>query len=334
GNLLSNFEANLIRPAFNQLNAEVETLAAEAVDFVDNSSAENLQALQEAWIQAFTSWQAVSAYNFGPGDRTLGDLNQVIGTFPVNTAAIEQAIIDQDFSLDNFQLDVRGFLAIEYLIFNSGDNQPILNNFNIKANSTSRKQYLLALINHVEGEVDDVTTAWNSFGATFLSQDGTDVGSSVSLLYNDFVASYEQIKNFKVGLPAGKRPGQTTTSPEKVEAFFSGQSISFLKAHFNTIVNIWQGIGQDGQDGVGFREYLLSVEGGAELVESTELQIEVINSMLNALPENTPLSQLIESNPDQVDQLHTELQRHTRFFKSDMSSLLGLSITFNSGDGD
>lgn len=334
GTLLSNFESNLIRPGFTQLNTEVEALANTAVDFVNNSNLENLQALQADWSQAFSTWQTVSSYNFGPANRSLGDLNQVLATFPVNTTAIEQAITDQDFSLNNFQLDVRGFLAIEYMIFNLEDNQSILNNFNSTESGTSRKQYLLALINHIESEIDDVNSGWTSFSSTFLAQDGTDVGSSVSQLYNDFVASYEQIKNFKVGLPAGKRPGQTETSPDKVEAFYSGQSITYLKIHFNNIVNIWEGNTQEGQDGVGFREYLLSVEGGADLVENTEIQIDVINSLLNGLPDNTPLSELIQSNPSQIDQLHTELQRHTRFFKSDMSSLLGISITFNSGDGD
>jgi uncharacterized protein len=43
---------------------------------------------------------------------------------------------------------------------------------------------------------------------------------------------------------------------------------------------------------------------------------------------------LVAQNHPTVDALHTELQKHTRFFKSDMSSLLGIAITFSSGDGD
>jgi hypothetical protein len=42
----------------------------------------------------------------------------------------------------------------------------------------------------------------------------------------------------------------------------------------------------------------------------------------------------VQSAPTAATNFHTELQKHTRFFKSDMSSLLGLAITFSSGDGD
>jgi len=35
-----------------------------------------------------------------------------------------------------------------------------------------------------------------------------------------------------------------------------------------------------------------------------------------------------------IEALYHELQIHTRYFKSDMSSLLGITITYSSGDGD
>jgi predicted lipoprotein len=59
-----------------------------------------------------------------------------------------------------------------------------------------------------------------------------------------------------------------------------------------------------------------------------------VKQRLNALPIDARLSDLIVTNFQLVDALHTELQRHTRFFKSEMASLLSLTITFSSGDGD
>jgi hypothetical protein len=46
------------------------------------------------------------------------------------------------------------------------------------------------------------------------------------------------------------------------------------------------------------------------------------------------MSELIRSNPQALVALHTEMQKLTRFIKSEMSSLLGISITYSSGDGD
>lgn len=74
--------------------------------------------------------------------------------------------------------------------------------------------------------------------------------------------------------------------------------------------------------------------GGSELIALTEAQWSKVEDALNAVPTDQPFSVLVANEHPAVDALHTELQKHTRFFKSDMSSLLGIAITFSSGDGD
>mgnify|MGYP007059449494 CR=1 FL=1 len=46
------------------------------------------------------------------------------------------------------------------------------------------------------------------------------------------------------------------------------------------------------------------------------------------------MSELITTDAGRLENLHTEMQKLTRFFKSELSSLLGISITYSSGDGD
>jgi hypothetical protein len=76
------------------------------------------------------------------------------------------------------------------------------------------------------------------------------------------------------------------------------------------------------------------VQGGQALVSSTLKQIETIKSTFKKIPTSPELASLIQSDNALLKELHTELQKNTRFFKSDMSSLLGIAITFASGDGD
>jgi predicted lipoprotein len=101
-------------------------------------------------------------------------------------------------------------------------------------------------------------------------------------------------------------------------------------------VNIWNGTGADGTDYTGFKEYLAEVAGGPELIAATEQQLAVIQTALNAIPETPPLSAQIASDDAMTKAvtLHDELQKNTRYFKSDMSSRLGIAITYSSGDGD
>ena len=75
------------------------------------------------------------------------------------------------------------------------------------------------------------------------------------------------------------------------------------------------------------------VVGGNELLALTAEQVAVVDAKFNALP-NIKLANAITQQFQLVDDVHTELQKSTRFYKSDMSSLLGIAITYSSGDGD
>ncbi len=331
GEMLENMADNLIVPGFQSLETQVGLLDQSLDAFVQSPSTNTLDAAQSQWESAFMTWQSANSYNFGPGDRSLGTLEVLLGTFPVNTANIEANITDPSFDLNSsFALDIRGFLAIEYLLFGTSDDAAVVTQF---TNSAARGTYLQTLSENLVSTVQDVNTEWATFSSSFVSQTGTDVGSSTTILFNNFASGFESLKNFKVGLPAGKRPGQTQAEPEQVEALYSAKSLEAIEAHLNTIENIWRGRSSSGQDGLGFVEYLNSVEGGPALVSATEAQLTAARAALSAVPDLS-LSQNISQNITAVETLHTELQKLTRFFKSDMASLLGLSITFNSGDGD
>ena len=107
-----------------------------------------------------------------------------------------------------------------------------------------------------------------------------------------------------------------------------------LKFHYTNIENIWYGRTNNGVEGIGFKEYLESVEGGNDLIASTETQMTAVRAALGAVPESPSLSDQIAGDKTKVEALYTELSKMTRFFKSDMSSVLGIAITFSSGDGD
>lgn len=327
--MLENVADNIILPRMQELKEETDALHSAVEAFAQEVSETNLAAAREAWQEAVEDWQYNSAFGFGPGELTLGSIGMVLGTFPVDDAAMELAIEQEDFSLNNFRRDVRGFYALEYLLFGpQAGNDNTLSLYQ-SADGSDRLAYLRAVSDNLKNNVDQVLSEWNgSYRTTFIESDGTSAGSSAAQLFNAFSQDFEVLKNFKVGLPAGKRPGQTSAEPEKVEAYYSGLSRRLLDEHFDAIVQLW-----DGGDGLGFREYLQSVEGGPALVDATQAQINSVAQALDALPDAS-LSQLIEQDADAVDNLHTELQKLTRFFKSDMSSLLGIAITYNSGDGD
>ncbi len=262
GAMLQNYADNLIKPAYVQLQNRTNALHSSALVFNTNRTTQTLADLQNTWKAAYADWQYANAYNFGPaGEAGLRKgLVEEIGTFPSSKIEIEETIALGQWNFADFKRDTRGFLTVEYLIF--GENQSPEQLVEIYEMYPQRRNYLAALTAHLNERTNEVFTVWNGTYLTeFVENDGTDVGSSTSQLYNEFVRSYESIKNFKLGLPLGKRTGQTQAEPQLVEAFYSGHTLTMLKAHVNAIEDIWLGRSRNGQDGIGFREYLDNVEG-------------------------------------------------------------------------
>jgi uncharacterized protein len=332
--MLQNMANNIIIPAYAELSDKATLLQSAAEAFTQTPSLPSLNAVQLAWEETYLAWQYANAFNFGPaGEEGLRKrLIEELGTFPVSESKINTILSSGAYNLSDFNRDARGLLVIEFLLFNlNDDHQAIVESFS----SAIRKQYLNDLIANTNTRLIEVTTAWNGdYRSEFINNNGTDVGSSTSQLYNEFVRSFEAVKNFKVALPLGKEPGQTQTEPALVEAYYSGKSVQFFKAHVRAIEDIWYGKKKDGTDGIGFEEYLQNVTGGEELITSTKAQLQLVNAAMNAIPATPRFSTQLNVTPLPIDAFLIELQKNTRYFKSDMSSLLGIAITFSSSDGD
>ncbi len=330
--MLENYADNLIMPAYLQLQQKINLLKTASDNFIQNPDNATLLNLQDAWKEAAKAFQFCNSFDFGPAETLTGTLTTDIATFPINETLTEDFISQManvGFNpLNNFSRDTRGLYGIEYLIFKNDANTTIAN-----FSDEKRKNYLAAIVNVIKSRVDSINNDWLQYRNTFINADGTDAGSSASLLFNQFLIGYENNKNFKLGLPLGLRAGQTTTEPEKVEAYYSGISTELIKLNFESTMQIYFGNNFENQEGLGLDDYLKSIEGGEILVSETLAQMNNVKDALNNIPQGK-LSDIIVSDFTKPDAAHTEMAKLTRYIKSDMSSLLGISITFSSGDGD
>lgn len=321
--MLRHYADDLIIPAFNNLQTNVDALQKASETLASQPTLANLSALQLAWTKSQLAWQAANAYNFGPAGE-LGSrmrLVQEIGTFPVSVLKIETNIAKGLPVPNDPNYEARGLLAIEYLIFDEkGDHQRILDGLI----TASRQVYLRKQIANLKDHVDEVVTGWATYRDTFINDESTAAGSSISNLYNEFLRSYEALEKAKVSKPLAAPTGQTP--PSSVEAYYSGQSLDFIRAHFAALENIWRGR-VDKADGPGFDDYLKTVAGGPALATNIEAQLTAIRQALTDLGGASSLTKQIQANPTKVQKLQTELQKGSRLFKEDMSSLLGLTVT-------
>ncbi|NCD68554.1 imelysin family protein [Mucilaginibacter agri] len=329
--LLTNMSTNIILPAYTSFQASASALNDAVVAFNASPDAAKLTAAQTAFVAAYKQWQSTSEYDFGPANQANFRVN--INTYPADITQINTNIISNTYNpalLAN--LAAKGLPAIDYLLFGVGtDNASILAQYTADAKAANRKTYLAALALEIKTSATSVLSTWNSsYKATFLAADGTDVGSSLGQLVNQLVYDYEILKNYEVGVPAGTQ-SMGTTYPQKVQAYYSKISLQLALLHIQAMQNLYMG-----KDGLGLDDYLINVNAkysdGRLLNDVIKAQFATATAKLQALTD--PLADNIRTNPGAVTAAYTELQKLTVLLKTDMTSSLGILITFGDNDGD
>jgi predicted lipoprotein len=329
--MLESFADKIILPNLAILKLSVSGFSQATETFIQSPTQSSLDQLRARWDSSYVDFLHCNAFNYGPGEVPItGMFAENIGIWPVNTTKLEQRITQKNFNFNDFERDTRGFQAVEYLLF----SPDALTRFQDTLTGADRKAYLQALVQHISGWVNTVHDGWGTYRQTFVQNDGKDAGSSVSMLYNDFLESFEAIKNFKIGVPAGVRAGQTQPEPGKTESYYSGNSTRHLKEHFKAIEYMWKGNSRSGQEGIGFDDWLNSLQDGKTLLSETRTRFDELQALNQSFNDSQSIAAYLQSDLNRVQNWYTEYQKFTRYIKSDLSSLIGIAITYSSGDGD
>jgi uncharacterized protein len=336
--MLANIGDNLIIPAYADFKISVDSLKLVSDAFVANPTAASLDDLQASFFRCYSQFQWISTYEFGPGETEY--IRTSLNVFPCDTAEINGKIAAGNTNFSTISdIDVKGFPGMDFLLYGYHLNDAsILTLFTTDANSANRKNYLTAMVAEMKSKTDLVNTGWNASGgnyiSTFKNSTGNDVGSSIGLLVNQLNFDLEMLKNARIGIPLGKR-SLGVPLPEKSEAFFSGISLALANQHISNIENIYLGRSRQNNDGLGFDDYLTYVDaryGSVSLNEAIKSKLSSAKIKLAAIP--GPLSDAVINNASLVDAAYLELQQLVILLKVDMTSALGVSITYVDNDGD
>lgn len=328
--MLTNISTNLIIPAYTAYQADAVNLDAAVTAFVANPDAARLTAVQAAFKTTYQQWQATSVFEFGPAEQVSLRVNT--NTYPTDVTQINANITSNTYNPNLIaNLAAKGLPALDYLLFGTGaDNAAILTQYTTDSQAANRKTYLTTLCAELKTNATTVLSGWSTYKATFINADGTDTGSSTGQLVNQLVYDYEILKNYEIGIPAGVQ-SLGTTFPTKVQAYYSKTSLQLALLHLQAVQNIYTG-----KNGLGLDDYLTKINAkakdGTPLNTVITSQFGTATTKLNTLTD--PLSQNIVSNASAVTATYTELQKLTVLLKTDITSSLGVLITFGDNDGD
>lgn len=331
--LLDNLANNLIIPAYEDFS-EVSSQLVTTIDALnDDLSFENLETARTQLNATRLAWQACAFYQFGPAETN--GLAALTNLFPVDINQIDRNIETGEYNLAQVSnADARGLPAIEYLLYGNGqaDNE-ILQSMVVG----NKLPYLLDVANLIATTAISTLSDWNSssgdYVATFTSEQalGVSAGSSIAQLLNGVIQYYERnIRDGKVGIPVGIRSlGEII--PENVEAYYAQNSLALLRESIIQLRGMYTG-----GTGVGFDDYLISLQAvstnNEDLAAAIDDQFVQILAAIDQV--NAPLSEAIINNKVAVEQIFAEMQGLATLMKTDMSSQIGVGITFQDSDGD
>ena len=321
--LQKNIGKNIILPGYKMLIDKVDSLEPSHSSFVALPSQELFEQVQLKWYDAYLQWNRVSMFEFGPA-LDMG-LKGALGLFPNDTTKVIDNINSASYDLTTVSnTDAVGLHVFDFLLYRKGA-------FDNYKNDVNYQNYIQALIDKVQSELNYVYNKWNStYLDEFSNSTSTASTSAFSMFVNEFVKSYEETKWTKVGIPSGK---QTLGIVQKnyIETRMSKNSLPVLSENLKAIKKCFNGESLDGVNGIGFDDYLIDLDRSA-LVNTINNTLDDIINDVNQI--SNDFESEVDTNPSSIEAIYTKIHNLTVSIKTDMTSAFGVLITYQDNDGD
>lgn len=337
--MLTNICDNYIIPAYTNFNEKNITLSNSASGFLSNPSVNTFESLKQNWKNALLSWQQVCFLDFGPASFVI--LNNQVNLYPVDTNIINNNITLGLYNLDQASNnDAKGYQALDYLLHQPG--MTVQDHVTYFTSNENAMTYLIDVVQNISYWSNYILTEWTtSYQDGFKSNSSNESnaqGSSISNLVNGLCYHYESIiRKGKIGLPLGAFNGFSQQEmPDLVECYYHQESLPFAIESVNAMKRYINGESFNTSEyGLGLDDYMNFV--GAS--QNSSSLSSVINNQIDEIIEkieqlNDPLSNEITANKPAVTQAYSALQQLVPYLKVDMTSALGVLITYQDNDGD
>ena len=228
--LVDNLTDNVIVAGYTELHTKVAQLTAALSVLETSPSKANLQAAQGAWRAARVPWESGEGHIFGPID-TQG-VDPASDSWPVIKSDLDGSLggWNAGDSTDAFADEVRGFHAIEYVLFGDGVKT---NTRKIGDLSTKQLAYTHALGASMEKQMKLLLDSWNN-GYTTTFKGFTPAAAAEELL-GGVIGIADEVGNGKMGDPYNDK--DTTL----VESQFSWNSTTDFTNNIKSIKKVWAG---------------------------------------------------------------------------------------------
>jgi putative iron-regulated protein len=320
--IIASVADSVIYPTYVDLAAKAAALETALQTLNTSTSPQNLNAARVAWRAARAPWEKSEGFLFGPVDNK--SIDPSIDTWPLDSTSLKSILagttaLDETF-ISNQQDNVRGFHAIEYLLFGTDSTKD-------EGDFTPReKQYLVAAAANFKARVDTLKDSWSATKGNFLADFKTaGTGSTVyrsrraaaQELLGGMVGICDEVASAKISNPFGP-----PADPREEESRFSRNSTTDFANNIRSVRNLY--LGTYGGASLHKGAHLGHAKGVAAWVDSLDSElaervkgeidsaiskIEQIGDFTDALTGNRPK---IEAARAAVQTLHASLDVDVR----------------------
>lgn len=295
--LLNNIGTNLITSSYQDFVITAQNLNTAIVN-------QNLEEAQTNWKTCQNHWQQTQLFEVGNIKSQL--LHYPVYRHPIDTQRIEKLITENNTTdISNESSLVRGLATIEYLLFSTTN----LNN--------TQWDFVKIVSTDLVNQAQNLSSVWKTDSEFYTRLDDNTAGSS-NQLANVMVSLLEEISLSKLSKPIYQNI--------PTEAPYSQYSLTLIQYNLLALQTLYLG-----NEGLGFDDHLIYL-GQQELDSKIQAQFTTCLDLINGF--DGSLSTNITNNQDQVIELHEAIKSLLILIKVDMSSHLGIIVTFNDADGD
>lgn len=293
--------------------------------FAVTPSLATLQSAREACRTALPAWKRAHCFRNGPMVETNALLRATF--WPARPAAIDGAItatrpID-DTSIEALGADAKGLYALEYLLFPLDlDEARALSQLGGDGNER-RRQLLAALARNVSSHAENASRALGD-GQAYAERFANGGQDSVSRLVNQMISSVETLAVNRLDLVLGLAQSRLL-KPSEVEGWPSGTSHLLAVAELTGVERLYGTDGRAGLSGL-VRQIAPAID---RKVAQCAAAATLALSKLNA-----PLERVVLNERPGLASALAATKALELALKVDVASALGVTLTFQTGDGD
>jgi predicted lipoprotein len=284
-------------------------------------SEERLAVARSAWRHCVLAWKRAGSFRSGP--FTEGNALLRATYFPVRPESIEQILtgtrlLDEALLAELGARD-KGLFALEYVLFAGPKERPLHG-----PGSERPRRYAQALARDIVDAAERIARSLGTDGQNYAPGFARDPQAAVTLLVNQMVETLETLAETRLGTVIWMNRVKRLQSSD-VEGFASGASHELALAELIGAERLYRG-GES--HGLSPLVKSLAPELHARLARSFDRALQDVSQL------ELPVERLVELDPARVEAAQKSLKKLEIGVKNELSSALGVTVTFTSGDSD